>query len=79
MVTSENELCREILAHLRKRYRSRGRVDFFFKSTSLKLPYTHKQLGRGLASISRRTNYLLRWNTKKSPAVWKTQFRGKRI
>lgn len=68
-------MCREILRYLRSRYRSRGNIDFFFKSTRIEgLPYTNKQIGRGLASISRNTGFLLKWNKKKSPAVWKTQF-----
>jgi hypothetical protein len=72
------EIEREVLGYLNGEYERRGN-NFYFKVKSIGIDYSNHQKGRAVANISKNSKFHLleRWNTKKSPAVWHTNFGGK--
>lgn len=70
------EIESEILGYLNGEYERRGGCNFYFKVKSIGLNYSNHQKGRAVAHIGKNSDLLEKWNVRKSPAVWHTQFGG---
>jgi hypothetical protein len=72
-MTENKVVYREVLKYLRKEYKKRGN-NFYFRSTTLNLPYTRHQIGRMLLEIDKKKKIIEKWGGNKSPILWKTKF-----